>query len=1498
MAMSGGVADKYGNRFEGRWTVHCFVELLRGVAVKIDLEPPGAAGEGVEFVLWKDGTAEHHQVKAGRSGGSWTIPRLAREKVLRAFGTKLQADPQCCCVLVTEAAADDLKELSVRALQSSSVADFDSRLTDKLRSVWERLRSEWLSMTDNEAVAAIARVRHLPWPEENLTTLLTAELESLVAGAPETTLSILAQYALDRLSGMVIATDIWGHLAELGIRPTSWAHDASVAQAISVLVERYIRLHRDDAILGSPLPREESDIVTNLLLDGGPSMVFVTGDGGMGKSGVLAEVVDRLRAHGNPVLPIRADILQPTQLTREVGEQVGLPGSPGAVLASQAGGRRSVLIIDQLDSVSFTSGRHPEFWHCLREVMDEARCQPEVSVLVACRRFELDNDDRMRAASTDATVIDVGSLSDATVDAVLSRLKLDPAGLQGSQRALLRVPLHLRLFTQVASEAGAHELTFESAKDLFDRFWKHKRERVAERLSPRTVQWGPAIEAACARMSQLEALSVPQSALDGFPEERDVLLSEHVLVEDHGRLAFFHQAFFDYAFARGFRGRDERLLDYLLTTDQGLFRRAQVRQVLVYERVDDWQRYLEDLASVLTDSRTRFHIKRTTLDLLRSLASPTADEWAIVARSEKTNPDVHRHVIDLIAGAPAWFDLADGNGMLPEWLASDDSDTVGDAVTILLRAQRSRGSQVARLLEPYVGMSAEWDRRLAAVMQWADLAADRSFFELFLRLLEAGTLDGARGPIAVNSDFWDLAYGLGEKQPEWGCEFVGAYLDRGLERAIKSGDANPFDGSPPSIPDTQHVNVVLDVALKSPTAFVARVLPFMLKVIDRTVNRADDPPRDDPVWRWRHTGDVHSLKSAILVAMENSIRRLAASDGSAFEALAADLGSRGSETLDFLVARGFLSAPATLADAAIHFLLASPGRLRLGYMSEQQWASRELLGWASRSCSDEVLQALLETVLTYNPVYEQSAEGRGWRGHSQCVLLGGIQSERLTPEASKRLKELERKFGAETITGPASIQTYIVGSPISQSKAEHMNDAQWLSAMTKYQSEWGDRTRGPDGGGAVELSRVLAELAKSDPERFVALMDTAPDDLNPEYFSAVVGAVGDPSSGADMPLVLAACRRADQLPSKPCGRAICRAAEQRAGAPLPVEVVEMVGRYALDDPDPDAETWEEIGSSGQPFFGGSVESAGINSNRGAAAQAIAAILFHGEDHVDVLRPVLERLVNDPITSVRSCVAACLIALLKHDRDVAIDLFLRLVDTREELLEIREVERFIYLTVLTDYKRLAPVIDRMVASANDDIATAGSRQGCLASLEVEAARRVRDACLNGRSALRAGAADIFAANLRGAGFRALCEDSLRQLFDDESDQVTTSAAGAFDSLDRAELAEFEKLALSFIESRAFEQNHYALLRALEKCEVALPVVTCRFAERFIAMAGATVGDIRTRHAADVGDVSELVVRVYSQASEPEIRESCLDLIDRMSAMQSYGLESALAAFERT
>jgi len=198
---------------------------------------------------------------------------------------------------------------------------------------------------------------------------------------------------------------------------------------------------------------------------------------------------------------------------------------------------------------------------------------------------------------------------------------------------------------------------------------------------------------------------------------------------------------------------------------------------------------------------------------------------------------------------------------------------------------------------------------------------------------------------------------------------------------------------------------------------------------------------------------------------------------------------------------------------------------------------------------------------------------------------------------------------------------------------------------------------------------------------------------------------------------------------------------------------------------------------------------------------------------------------------------------------------------------------------------------------EDVARAGSRQTCLASLELDVAADLRNRCMDGGTALRSGAAEVFAANLRSAGYREICEKSLRDFFNDPEAGVSKEAAGCFQHLKGAELADFEGLAMEFEESSGFEEDHFWLLQALQVCEVTLPDLTCRFAERFVEVAGTASGDISTSSAAHAGDVSQLLMRAYSQSGDPGTRSRVLDVIDRMSALRSYGLESALAAFER-
>ena len=111
-----------------------------------------------------------------------------------------------------------------------------------------------------------------------------------------------------------------------------------------------------------------------------------------------------------------------------------------------------------------------------------------------------------------------------------------------------------------------------------------------------------------------------------------------------------------------------------------------------------------------------------------------------------------------------------------------------------LANQRAR-RPCTELIEPFVGRGGEWTGRLRYMMEVHDLGKSRRYFELFLRLLDDGTLDDARDRFASNGTFWSMLYGLSAKQPEWCAEVAAHWLDCQVVKApVGSGGGSTREG--------------------------------------------------------------------------------------------------------------------------------------------------------------------------------------------------------------------------------------------------------------------------------------------------------------------------------------------------------------------------------------------------------------------------------------------------------------------------------------------------------------------------------------------------------------------------------------------------------------------------------------------------------------------------------------------------------------------------------
>ena len=1505
MPLPGGDADKSGNRYESRWTAFCLADVLGERADSIRLEPPGVEGEGAEFVLVRHGVAEYHQVKRQHSGaGRWSLAALEGEHVLSRFWSKLQGT-EAHSVFVSMYAADELGELSERA---RGAKDWDEYRAEFLRARdakdhFDKLRGYWHNCPEAVAYEGLRRVHVRTLDEATLRETVEYRLQTLVDADLVVVFAVLAQLALDSIHQELRAHDLWRHLEAHGLRRRDWNNDPHVLAAVEAANARYLNPIRDNAVAGAVIPREEvGAILETLRAARGKRHVLISGDAGSGKSGVGLQVVEAVAGLGWPVLALRIDRLETMLSPKDVGRQMDLRDSPVTVLANVAQERECLLLIDQLDAVSKASGRNPQYFDCVGEMIRQAGAHPNMRLALLCRRFDIDNDDRLRRLGGPrgmAVEVTIGRLSHATVRQAVQDFGLDPQRLSTRQLDLLSVPLHLKLLSEVAPSAGRDPLAFTTARELYSHFWEFKQDAISERLG-RQVQWTAVLDALCDDMSRRQALSASTDVVDPYRQDARAMASERVLVADGQRYAFFHETFFDYAFARRFTARGGQLLTLLTGGEQHLFRRAQVRQILLHERETDWERYLADLADLLSRPDVRFHLKHVVFALLTQLQSPTEDEWRILAPLLDAQDAVFANEAWRVLSAVPWFRLINGLGVVQKWLGGSEPARLDQAVRYLSFLGREVPDDVTALAEPFVGGANGWRDRLVYLVASSSVEDSRRSVDLILRLISDGTLDNAHLPFEARGGFSLFLHSLPDKRPEWACEVIGCYLERRLALSLERGQSNPFGKDDGTIPDSDPNDDLMRSATGAPAAFMANVLPFMLRVMERGAVREGEPPYPDRAWPWRHFNHHHGMAEAVHSAMEAALRLLAERQPEVFAPCAVLLRQSDCETAQFLLVRAYQANGKHFADEAADYLTERPARLHTGYMDEGCWAARQLLEALTPHCSEERLRALEGIVLDYYSSWEKGAKsyykGHGTiRGLGQLTLLNGFDAARRSPIVTRRLDEWRRKFRREDNAAPRGMFGGFVGSPIPDAAVEKMTDEQWLGAIAKYDADRDSCEGNGLKGGSHQLSQVLEREVKQNPQRFADFALRLPDDANPAYFDAILRGLGEVNE--DVETALKVCRRCHALPGRPCGRWIDGPIRKLGARPLPNELLGIVAWYATEDPDPDVELWRTPASGGVVYYGGDPSDAGINSARGSAALAIAELIFDAPERLAYFLPSVERMVLDPSVAVRSCVVEVLTAMLNVDRDQAVGLFFRLCETDDVLLGTHRVERFLYHAVYTHYERLQPLLMRSLASTLPGVVSSGARLVCMNALLSEDAVPLAHECLSGDEVKRIAAAQVFSANITRASSRSFCEQALVRLFGDSSEKVREEAASCFRHFQDDQLGDYIGLVEAFAGSLASTDTFSPVIHALKETTARLPDTTCLICERFLEAAGADAGDVRSHTGAEANTVGELAVRVYEQSKDAAIQARCLDVIDRMSRLTVYGLNQALSLFDR-
>lgn len=1472
----GGEADKFGARYESAWTVARLLEVLAGRAVSLQVERGGITPDGVEFFLRRENGVEAHQVKrqAGRAR-SWTLLALKKAGVLASAAERVEAGDRFHFISLIP--SSDLEELADRARRSDGPHDFVTRmLGEEYRRQFDQLCAADI-WGGPERAWSILRGCHADWPSERSLRAQNAALAALLFEHEDGqhVASELGELIADNLGLTMDAAQAWRLAAEHGLRRAALLGSTSISERVEQLTARWLS-ELGGELLRPPIARAEVDeLVGRFHADA--RVLLLSAVAGAGKSAALRECVERLDW---PALALRADRLVYGPSTRGLGEQLELGVSPVAALAAVAQERPALLVIDQLDAVSLASGRAPELLGTLIELIEERAAYPQMRVLIACRAFDLASDERLRALVAPGGVageIKLGELSDEEVTAALESMGLDAARLRPAQRELLRLPLHLVLLAAVADEDRA--LEFGTAKELFDAFWQRKRRDAERRREPR-VRFATVVGRIAERMSASQRLSVALAALDedDLAADAELLASEHVLTISGGQVAFFHESFFDYAFARAWVARGTELVPFLLAGEQELFRRGQVRQVLLHLHDEDAERFARELTALLEHPAIRTHIKLAALAVLGALRAPTGDDWELFERLSGGEITTDRYAT--VLRRPVWFSRLTAEGVLDRWLAGSEQQLTALAVEIIAAAVRELPAEVAVLLARHnarTGFGA-W---LRYVVRPADLGADRALFELVVEGVRAGHFDGHGQELFLGSH--------GMSDHSWGSELLLAYLDERPGAWCSDGQwlTDLVD------PDYGLLELTRESAAAAPAEFCERLLPWMLRAMAAT-EATDEPPIEDQHFSDRDVGrDISRLDDALIFGAAEALAALARDGDPRLEPLLDLLAADRHAAAQWLLYEALRANGVRYADRAAALLLEDDARLVAGYAGDPFWTTRQLLQAISAHVSPERFAAIEERVLALAPSWERPG------GRASFVLLSALAEERLSDRGRRRLGELRRRWGEEPAP-PAGVVADFVHSPINADATHLMNDEQWLRAMAKYSGE----TSGPGlfVGGARELANELRERTKEDPVRFARLALKIGDELNPVYLEQMLMGLGQTDQPVDPEPIFAAVEHAATGAHRAeVERWIPFALGRVLETDVPERVIELVGEIALSGgtPRPGDPPPFTVPDDEDHRLGG-LDSEGLNTARGGAALMLGNLLIYDLDgsRTAIVSGLLDRLVADPHPAVRACVAHTLAGCLRHERARAVAHVAPLLADHEQVLTAQAVERLIvHLTFGGEYGAVRELIDERLASGNARVRAAAAHLAAFAALEAGEEGLLERLADSQDPILRRSAAKISARRIAITARPEEAQAVVERLLHDDDERVREAAAEIAPALRGRPLAAHRALLTGLIGSPALKPALPQLLLTLEMAPDRVDELVFALAERFLATNTEALDNVATASARHVKALTELVLRAYAQASHPTARARALDLIDRLLELRAYGIADAVASAER-
>lgn len=1522
---SGGIADKLGNRYEGRWVVHLLLQLLNEQIHSVTIEAIGDDERGVDlWVQYKDETREAHQCKArNASKECWTVVDLRNRGVLQYLQSQLDRDPSYKFVFVSSIGSrtfadicnfsrrtnDDPKSFyDIKIKQSGQevktcfdnfckAVTLDPGKEDELRQIYSYLRRTFIEVySDDQGTYKylLERISYL-----------------LVGSSPETILSLLSTYAenKDKLGKPIYTDELRNYLISQNIYPRRVDQDARVAPVIQELQKQFDDSIKPYLILGTTIKRTETGKLIKFIEDG--RSVILSGAAGYGKSGVLFELTEYLRQKAIPYLPIRLDRKHPQNTADQFGRDIGLPDCPAFSLAGMAGDRACVLILDQLDAIRWTSVHSNNALDVCKELLRHVkflqRDGKKITVVFSCRTFDLEHDPSIKnwLADNKKDVFDKLEIKELSQEKLKEVLGLSFSQMTAKERNLLACPQNLAIWMEL-KQAGSIP-SFQTATGLMREFWKDRRTKLTDEARITSDEIDRVLSILITYIETNGKISIPERAVSSSPIAIDAFCSYGILQKNAGMINFCHQRYLDHLIANNLLGQIDTgtgsILDWLGTRDkQSLFRREQLRQALVMMSEESPDRFLQSVKQVLASDEIRFHIKHLVLEIIGSQES-VSDELGQYCLDLFHGTFWQLHILETIfAEHPPYIKYLADKGTIKEWLNSGEADRVNHALWLLRSVAEKMPDFVAEILELYIDRGGEWPDHILKTICWN--VADDSDRMFLLRLKLA--------KIKVLRDFVDWK-SLCMKFPLRAIQLIEAVVstwniedDPGTERKNRMDQWYDHDEK-----ELKHV---------------AETFPketwdcFMPHIVRLTNFKVDDNSRLEK-WEKRRFSrhDQTDIARGIVELSIVAGQCLANNDPDALLKHTNPSGDSRSLIIQEIILQVYKNLPPRYAEVGISWILADASRfcIETDY-DEPKWKlSAALIESLSPYCSDELFQRLENAIVRYHsPDEKRLAELYlpSWRkgyyrpywGEAQYFLLPALSRKRIRKSTDDLIGALRRKFYPEDrFFNKNRMSGGCVGSKLDPS-LDRISDRAWLNIINSpkvgiwHECNWIQVDSENVLATSVEqFSRSLQKIAHRFPGRFCRLALQFPDNVPSSYVAAIMSSCVQkspdaniaedekaswcPASIEDIEAILNKFKTDDRETAMVFCRIIAARPEEKWSDKTFARLIHYAMRH------PDLEVGKLNVHCNNAVDDASVENLfqnTINCVRGVAAEAISRILWESPDFLQKLYPAIKSLVQDKHPSVRMAAVQILLPMINFAKDQAVEWFCQACEDDLRVAASPHARHFFNYTIRSHFNEISPIIVKMLNSPIEEVSKEGASEITARWLFYGFFQEELLQCQCGSMVQRQGVASIVSRFLHDEKYTKKCEKILRPLLNDCDKEVRDAVRSPFYTKGSLNNIKIQSFILDYINSKTFKDDPDRLVYELEDVEgkiLFLADVIFGMYDIFSSISRVSTNLVGPNFPYAISKSLPVLLRLYEQAlnnNNDEIANHCLDTWDML------------------